>query len=276
MSEVKSINQIQREQFNQLIRRRHTWIWIGILGLIGAVTGFFVSPGGPIPGLFLLFTLAGVGIAYAIAGSRAKAAFYDAYAQARGLVRTDGEPVDGLTPLLRKNARQRSELNRTFTGPLADGFEGTLALYNHVDVSKDLDDEEVEKDYQFTLVLVDLPDTGTWIPWLAVLCRRRSRFFAPSRAETVTLESLAILDRYRIHTKGEQDQVSVRELFSPSFIVWLTEAPRDLAFELDEGKLCAFFPGHRRDAAGLDEVVAAACHVAGRLRDEAGESAAIA
>ena len=40
MGEVKSINQIQREQFSELIRRRHALVKVGTLGPIGAAGGF--------------------------------------------------------------------------------------------------------------------------------------------------------------------------------------------------------------------------------------------
>ena len=43
--------------------------------------------------------------------------------------------------------------------------------------------------------------------------------------ERVTLESEAMRERYEIFVKKEQDAIWVRRLFSPSFIVWLTDTP---------------------------------------------------
>ena len=77
-------------------------------------------------------------------------------------------------------------------------------------------------------------------------------------------------DRYEIFVGKEQDAVWVRRLFSPSFIVWLTDTPpKKFAFELVGGKLCAFVPKHRDSVEGLDEIIAVGCAVARRLREEA-------
>jgi hypothetical protein len=58
-------------------------------------------------------------------------------------------------------------------------------------------------------------------------------------------------------------------LFSPSFIVWLTEsAPQRFAFELVNGILCCYVNDHKESAADLDAVAAASAAVANRLREE--------
>ena len=60
------------------------------------------------------------------------------------------------------------------------------------------------------------------------------------------LESEALDERYEIFSGKEQDQVWLRRLFSPTFIVWLgEEAPKKFAFELVAGTLCCFVNGHR-------------------------------
>jgi hypothetical protein len=91
--------------------------------------------------------------------------------------------------------------------------------------------------------------------------------------ERVTLESEAIRDRYEIFVLKEQDPVWVRRLFSPSFIVWLTEKPpRRFAFELEDGHLIAYLPDHKDDVKGLEEVTRFGCFVAERLLTEVAET----
>jgi len=68
----------------------------------------------------------------------------------------------------------------------------------------------------------------------------------------------------------EQDANWMRQLFSPTFIVWLAEAaPDKFAFELVGGTLCCYVSGHKENAAALDGIAAATGAVAKRLRDEA-------
>jgi len=87
--------------------------------------------------------------------------------------------------------------------------------------------------------------------------------------QRVKLESEALDERYEIFAGKQEDAVWLRELFSPTFIVWLTEsAPKKFAFELVDGTLCCFVPGHRKRSEELDEVCAATAVVARRLRDE--------
>ena len=87
--------------------------------------------------------------------------------------------------------------------------------------------------------------------------------------QRVKLESAALDDRYEIFAGKDQDAVWLRRLFSPTFIVWLTEsAPEKFAFELVDGTLCCYVSGHKKSAAELDAIRAATAAVANRLRDE--------
>jgi hypothetical protein len=90
--------------------------------------------------------------------------------------------------------------------------------------------------------------------------------------ERVHLESDALEDHYEIFVSRNQDQNWIRQLFSPTFIVWLTDsAPEKFAFELDSGVLCCNVKGHKKDAAHLDELRATATSVVRRIREEVGE-----
>ena len=79
-----------------------------------------------------------------------------------------------------------------------------------------------------------------------------------ARKNGSTLESEALDEKYEIFSGKGQDANWLRQLFSPTFIVWLTEsAPEKFAFELVDGTLVAYVRGHKEDTADLDQVAAA-------------------
>lgn len=273
MDEIKNANQLRGQEFNKLIRRPKTWILVGVGVIAVTVIGFVIGP--LFGGIgFVAGLLIGVLIVWLIADHRAEEAFFDAYAEGRGLTRQSSGDLERCTPLLRKGDSR--EANEIFTGPLAEDLEGTLALYTYTEESTDSDGNHQETDYPFTLTLIDLPETVEHLPEMIV--HTKSGFKAlerfedafRGRHERVTLESEAMRDRYEIFVGKEQDAVWVRRLFSPSFIVWLTDSPpKKFAFELVDGKLCCFVPKHRDSAEGLDEITTVGCEVARRLREEA-------
>jgi hypothetical protein len=181
-----------------------------------------------------------------------------------------------LTPLLRKGDDRYAE--RTFTGSLADGLDGTLALYTYEEETTDSEGNRQTSYYHYTLGLVELPECAEHVPEL--YCQRKFGFRALEKfedvfrgsKERVKLESEVLDEKYEIFAGKEQDAVWLRRLFSPTFIVWLTdEAPKKFAFELVAGGLCCYVNGHKDNTADLDMVCAASAAVAGRLREEAAE-----
>ena len=79
------------------------------------------------------------------------------------------------------------------------------------------------------------------------------------RMQRLELESDALDKRYEIFYGAHDDEVWMKRLFSPSFIVWLTEEPpKDFAFELSAGSLCVNVKGHYDNAAELDALCEAA------------------
>jgi hypothetical protein len=271
MSEIKHANELRGAEFKSLTRKKKTWIWTGLLAVVLAAIGFVIHPAAALAGL-ALGVLAGITIAFWIADHRAAQAFFDAYAKARGLTRTESSLPEA-TPLLKKGDKRRTD--ELFTGPLNDEFEGSLALYTYIEESRDSDGNETETQYPFTVVMIDIPECVPHIPEL--MLQRKSGFKALEKFEDtfrrnherVTLESEAMRDRYEIFVRKDQDAVWVRRLFAPSFIVWLTETPpQKFAFELVGGNLCCYVPKHREDAAGFDEMIAVSTAVAKRRREE--------
>jgi hypothetical protein len=97
----------------------------------------------------------------------------------------------------------------------------------------------------------------------------------PKRSTASSLESDALAKRYEIFVGKDQDEVWTRRLFSPSFIVWLTEGPPDkFGFELVDGTLVAFIPKHKEDATTLDSMAVATGTVAQKLLEESAQTSA--
>jgi hypothetical protein len=93
--------------------------------------------------------------------------------------------------------------------------------------------------------------------------------------ERVKLESEKLDEEYEIFANKDQDPNFLRQLFSPTFIVWMTdEAPEKFAFELVDGTLCCNVKGHKKSAVELDGMRKASAAVARRLRAEAAEGSA--
>lgn len=279
MTTIDDANALRGAEFKQLLSDRKTQVLIGVPALIGAIVGFTSEPasGMIVP---VVIVLIGLLVTFFVADRRAAKAFYSGYAKARGLTWSDSGNLDRVTPFLKKGDKRK--VNQMFTGELAEGIEGTLALYTYTEESTDSDGNRDDTDYPFTLTLIPLPETMAHLAELRVQrksgLRSLEKFEDAFRLkhERVTLESEAMLKRYEVFTRKDQDPIWVRRLFSPSFIVWLTETPpKNFAFELFEGHLCAYVPKHRTSAADLDQMIAAGTHLARALREEVEETSAI-
>jgi len=270
-------NDLRGFHFKRLLRKPLTWILIGVFALIAAAVGTAVV--GPAIGLAALVgvVLVGLLVVFGIADSKAADAFFETYAQQRGLTLGGKAPLPPATPLLKKGDDRYA--NRTLSGRLGEGIEGTLALYTYEEETTDSDGDRQTNYYRYTLGLVEVPDCIAHCPEL--YCQRKfglrslEKFEDVFRGnkERVKLESTELDEKYEIFSTKQQDAVWLRRLFSPTFIVWLNEqAPDKFAFELVEGALCCYVNGHKEDAAELDSIAAATAAVAKRLRDEALET----
>jgi hypothetical protein len=264
---------LRGHHFRRLLSSTVTWVLIAIAVLAaGIACAAFVglAAGGIAAAATFLLALLAV---FAIADSRAEDAFFGAYAQQRGLELGGRAPLPPTTPLLRKGDDRYAE--RTLSGPFADGVEGILALYTYEEESTDSEGNRQTNYYRYTVGLVPVPECVELVPEL--YCQRKFGLralegfedFFRTQKERVKLESEALDERYEIFVGKSQDATWLRQLFSPTFIVWLNDAaPKKFAFELVDGTLCCYASGHKKKAGELDEVSAAAAVVATRLREE--------
>jgi hypothetical protein len=260
--------------FRRLLGKRLTWIIAGSLAvLVGVAAAIAAAPalGAALAAAVLLLTVV---VVFFLASAASERAFFQSYSQKRGLSLIEDGNLPGATPLLRKGDER--EAHQIMSGALADGLEGTLALYTYTDVYHDKNGRH-ETDYDFTVAMTEVAECAPYVPEL--LCQRKFGFKALEgledvfrSKERVDLESVALDDRFEIFANKDQDANWLRQLFSPSFIVWLSEkAPEKFAFELVEGTLVCNVKGHKKSAAELDRMGEAAATVARRLREESGE-----
>ncbi len=273
MTEITHADQLTGSEFKRMMRSVKTWLWIGGLSIVAG--GAIGALGAPVAGVIAFFVvlLIGVAVVYFIADGKAEEAFYDSYAQSRGLKRNP-KPLGPATPLLRKGDKRRTDAR--FNGQLDPDFKGTLALWTYTEVTRDSKGNKQETDYPFTIVLIPLDKVAEHLTQMVV--EEKDSFGIFNKLEDamrgdldrLTLESQALDDRFEIFLRNDTDPNWVRQLFSPSFIVWLTEHPtKDFAFEFGSGKLIAYIPKHRESADQFDKHIADSCELARKLHAEA-------
>jgi len=259
--------------FRELLRKSLTKVLLAIEVVVAGVAGaVFLGPaiGAAIAvGALLL----GMLVVFALADSHSEDAFFNVYGEQRNLVVYGRSRLPEATPLLRKGDDRYAE--RTLEGELGDGVKGMLALYTFEEETTDSKGNRQTNYYRYTVGLAQVPECARFLPEL--YCQRKSGLRALEKLEDVfrrskervKLESEALDQRYEIFTATGQDPNRLRQLFSPTFIVWLAEsAPEKFAFELVGGNLCCYVNGHKKKADELDTMRAAAAAVATRLREE--------
>jgi hypothetical protein len=270
-------NDLRGFHFRRLLGRPLTWIatvvFVLAAGIAGAVyLGAAIGAGAAVAALAVSLLLV-----LAIADQRSEADFFAVYASQRGMELSGRGPLPPMTPLLCKGDDRYAE--HAFNGPLAEGVDGVLALYIYEEETSDGKGGREKSYYHYTVGLVEVPECAVQVPEL--FCQHKFGLRALEGLEDafrrskqrVKLESEVLDERYEIFSGKDQDQVWLRRLFSPTFVVWLgEEAPRKFAFELVAGYLCCYVKGHEKSAAELDVIRAASATVARRLRKEANET----
>lgn len=134
----------------------------------------------------------------------------------------------------------------------------------------------------FTIGTVDVGEQGMG-RFQGIYLRRRRGLFDHLNADAdwlrghdlkrVELESTAFGQRYELLADRDQDELVLRQLFSPSFILWCAEHPLQPGFELRAGELVVYIPGHCGEAGQLEFLLMAADEISKRIRAELTEAA---
>jgi hypothetical protein len=271
-----------RYYFRSQMRKPLTWIGGSILAI--AVGFYIASEVTPWVGVIGGPAVAALAVAFIVsvkASRRAADDFLRAYANARGLVLSDRRgTLPPVTSLLQEGADHRTDW--TLTGRLPGGPDGVLAYYSYV-TGGARDTKYAEESY-YTVVFCQLPEVSTVVTKLAVCGDggfkksikdggfKKSIEHNFGKRQRVETESAEFDEKFEAFI-GEQDDMNMaRQIFEPTFIVWLTENP-DLYFELNSGALCVAVWGLPGSAEGLDALCAAAGVIAKRLTEEAEEAA---
>lgn len=260
--------------FRELLGKTLTRVLLGLAavaaGVAGAAFAGLAIGAAAAAGTLLI----GLIVVLVVADSHSEDAFFGVYGQQRGLTVYGRSRLPEATPLLRKGDDRYAE--RTLEGALAEGVDGMLALYTYEEETTDSKGNRQTNYYRYTVGLTQVRECADFVPEL--YCQRKFGLRALEKfedvfrgsKERVKLESEALDERYEIFAGPAQEPNWLRQLFSPTFIVWLTDsAPEKFAFELVDGTLCCYVSGHKKKADELDTIRAAAAAVAARLREEA-------
>jgi hypothetical protein len=213
-------------------------------------------------------------MAYRNARSRSELEFFAALAPTLGLAYLGEIGVVGVTPLLAAGDRRRLEHTM--------GCPGTqLGMYTYEVRRQTSRGETVRwEPYEFTACIMALAPEMPTYPGVCV-CRKRGLLHGDDwlrrdRDHRVELESIAFNERYDLLRAPDQDELALRELFSPTLVDWLATHPLEPGLELRAGVLVVWLPGHVADAGKLAFFLEGAHHLAGIVTREAEEAAATA
>ena len=245
------------------------------LGVVGAfVAGaWFGSP------LVMLAAPAAVAAlvlvaAFASASGGAERDFFLSFAAARGLRYVGDTTLLPLTPLL--GAGDRRRCSHWMDGPLGDLRCG-LGHYTWYEERRH--DGHVDRTpHHFTICVVDLEPGITLFPGV-FLARRPGLagllgdgWLSKHTRRKVELESLRLHERYELWVERSQDDLLLRELFSPAFVSWLAEHPLEPCFEYRAGTLVVYLERRLEDAGRLGWLQDATREITTRFAREIDES----
>lgn len=216
---------------------------------------------------FLLILLS----AHRSAGERSETEFFTELAPSLGLTYTAGGHYVPITPLLAAGDRQRFE--HTMEGPLFGKLGGPPCMIGHYtyDTKHEHEDVTVWKPHPFTVCAIDVG---------APLMRFRGLYLRPrlsglgldhdwlDRGTKVELESVRFNELYELRHGSDQDELAVRELFSPSFLVSLAENPLQPGFECKGGTLVIFIRGHEESGGRIAMLHDTARSIARRIAEQ--------
>ena len=229
-----------------------------------------VMIGGPIA-----VAVAALLICWVMADKQAEKEFFGLYARAHELNHWEKYSLPELTPLLGGGDRRHCEHWMESHGRAIGWF--TFEVKNEHDDNKD-----TYTPHHFTVATVDLGELGM-ARFQGIYMRRRRGIFdrldsdanwlRGHSLEKIELESTAFCETYELYRERDQDELKMRQLFSPSFVIWCANHPLKPGFELRAGQLVVFIPGHCGEAGKLDFLLMAAAEISKRIQAELTEAA---
>lgn len=247
-------------------------IFIAIVFTIGAAShqaGVMLL--GPV---FVVFVM--VLIAWFRADSQAEDEFFKRFAGAHGLNHWAQQySLPAFTPLLGGGDRRHCEHWMESKGR-------GLGWYTFEVRQDNGDKPDTWEPHNFTVATVDIGELGM-ARFQGIYLRRRRGIF--DRLDTdanwlrgkdlkkVELESTAFHERFELWAEQDQDDIVLRQLFAPTFVVWLSDHPLKPGFELRAGELVVFVPDRLGEAGKLEFLLMAAADISKRIQAELSEAA---
>jgi len=234
--------------------------------------GVPIMVGGPLAVLVLVPI-----ICWFVADRRAENEFFNRYAEAHKMTHSPHWSVFELTPLLGGGDRRKCE-HWMESDPRGTG----IGWFTYECRQDNGDKPDTWESFDFTISMVDLGELGMRRFQGIYLHRKRgffgrmdsdSNWLSGHRLEKIELESTAFCDKFDLWRERDQDEIVTRQLFAPSFVVWLTEHPLSPGFELRAGTLVVFLPDHIGEAGKLDWLLMAARDIAKRIQVELSDAA---
>jgi hypothetical protein len=249
-------------------------------GAVFAAIAFTIGAASDIPAVMiggpLVVALAMVAIAWVRADRQAENEFFKRFASAHGLNHwAQKYSLPAFTPLLSGGDRRHCE------HWMESGGRG-IGWYTFECRHDNGDKPDTWEPQHFTVATVDLGEHGM-ARFQGIYLRRRRGIFdrldtdanwlKNHRLKKVELESTAFQERYELSAEQDQDDIVLRQLFAPSFVVWLSEHPLKPGFELRAGELVVFIPGRCGEAGKLEFLLMAAAEISKRIQAELSEAA---
>jgi hypothetical protein len=197
-----------------------------------------------------------------------------------------------VTPLLA--AGERRHFEHTLAGPLFGRLGGPRCVLGHytyetardenngLEAGWDLAPEKVVYDpHRFTVCAADVGGhfarlRGVYLrPRLSVVKLEDDWLAVGPKRHRVRLESVRFNELYDLHRSDGQDEVALRELFSPSFTMWLQEHPLKPGFECAAGTLVVFIRGYETAPARITFLHEATREIARRIERQLAEDAGL-
>jgi hypothetical protein len=265
----------QGELFRSYLRSR-TAFWAFFIGvaaafLYGAWKGEpLIMAAGP-AGVVLAVT----GVAWVMADRAAAERFYRGFARSVGLLYASRYELLALTPLLGAGNRRRAE--HWMYGSLPGDLQGGVGHFVWERIERDSDgDKKVRERNRFTVCVADLEPSMALFKGVFLRPRRgfvasHSDWLGDTRRHELEVESATFTERYELLIAGDQDEVILRRLLSPTLVNWLANHPLRPGLELKAGALVVFVPYAIEDAGNLTYLVDAARHIASRVLSEVEE-----
>ncbi len=269
----RNANSTRGQNFQELVRGR-SFAYGLVFGTVAAlVAGAWLHSIALLVGGPVAVAAIAVLVAFASADRLAEHDFFTEYASNRDLAYIGDIGLLPLTPLLGAGDRRRGE--HWISERRGDGLELGFGHYTYEVHKHDSRGRTTRtKKRHFTISVVDLEEGIRMFPGI-FLCRRRGVFgvldggdwLSHRNRHDVELESASLCERYELWVDDAQDELLLRELFTPSFEVLLGEHPLEPCFEYRAGTLVVYVERRIEDEGHLDWLREVTAEIASRWKN---------